>query len=214
MLEGELPLELVRDEVRQVLHEAYPDMFPTGQTGTSVGDLAFKMLELDIQIASSQYVCMKCGIASASKWDRRFGHKLDADSGTPYSIVKWIAELETKTRKKCSDCSCNMVKQVSYKEIPKLLVFEYPKLDITTDHQIKLQSDNGESHMLYLRGIVYHGQDHFVSRIITPEGNMWFHDGITTGKHCINDGHLDVTNSKTLRSCQGKILVLAVYAGE
>jgi hypothetical protein len=187
-------------------------MFPTGQTSTSVGDLAFKMLESDMKVANSQYVCMECGKASASKWDKRFGHKLDAVFGTPDSIVKWIGELENRTRKKCSDCSCNMVKQVSYREIPRLLVFEYPELDITTDHQIELKNDSGESHILYLRGIVYHGHDHFVSRIITPEGNMWFHDGISTGKHCINDGHLNVTSSEDLRHYQEKKLVLAVYA--
>ncbi len=191
-------MEVARDEVRQLLHEAYPDMFPMGQTGTSVGDLAFKMLESDTKITNSQYVCMECGKASGYKWDKRIGYKLDAGYGTPSSIVKWIAKLENQTRKKCSDCSCNMVKQVSYRETPKLLVFEYPEFEIATDHKIKV----GESHTLYLRGIVYHGHDHFVSRIIAPEGNMWYHDGISTGNHCINDGYLDVTNSETLRYCQ------------
>jgi predicted RNA-binding Zn-ribbon protein involved in translation (DUF1610 family) len=174
-LREEISLELTRDKVRQVLHEEYPDMFPMGQIGTSVGDLAFKMLWPDNHIAQSQYRCPECGRTSASEWDNKFGSKLDADCDTPSSIMGWIAKLENVSNKKCPDCLHNMVKKVSYNVLPNILVLEYPELDIKTNHKIKLQSADGESKMLYLRGIVYHGQNHFVSRIITPEGNMWFH---------------------------------------
>ena len=66
--------------------------------------------------------------------------------------------------------------------------------------------------VLYLRGIVYHGENHFTSRIISPEGNIWFHDGMTTGSTCENDGHLRTTTDRLLYKCKEKQLVLAIYA--
>ncbi|KAJ7243500.1 hypothetical protein C8J57DRAFT_949170, partial [Mycena rebaudengoi] len=43
-----------------------------------------------------------------------------------------------------------------------------------------------------LRGIVYHSSEHFTARLFTSNGDMWFHDGITTGsttkyKGCMKD---------------------------
>ena len=63
-----------------------------------------------------------------------------------------------------------------------------------------------------MRGIVYHGENHFTSRIISPEGNIWFHDGISTGSTCEHDGHLRTTTDRALYKCKGRELVLAVYA--
>src|ERR1700759_2183801 len=123
VLQRNISLEFARDEVRQVLHEKYPVMFPMGQVGTSVGDLAFKMLQSDNHIANSQYACLECGTTSASEWDDGFGYKLDADYDTPSSIVEWIAKLENETDQKCPDCSSDMVKQVSYNLLPSILVF-------------------------------------------------------------------------------------------
>jgi hypothetical protein len=88
------------------------------------------------------------------------------------------------------------------------LIFEYPNIDIKTSHKIKFQDNT----VLKLRGIVYHGDSHFTSRIISPEGNIWFHDGMTTGGTCETDGHLETTKDKQLRNCQSKKLVLVVYA--
>ena len=69
-----------------------------------------------------------------------------------------------------------------------------------------------KSTVLYLRGIVYHGAYHFTSRIISCDGDIWFNDGISTGKSSENDGHLNHTADSRLRTCRGKDLVSAVYA--
>ncbi|KAJ7015909.1 hypothetical protein C8F04DRAFT_984446, partial [Mycena alexandri] len=38
-----------------------------------------------------------------------------------------------------------------------------------------------------LRGIIYAGQAHFTCRYIERDGTMWFHDGITTGRNCLEE---------------------------
>ena len=210
VLEEKLPLELARDSVRQALHNTNFQMFPIGQVYSSIGDIAFKMLESDQMLAQTQLACLDCDKTTDVTWDKRFGHKLDADSNTPSSTMKWISKLERKTSKRCSDCLNNMMKQVYYINIPKLMVFEYPDFDISTSHKIKFNVDD-ETKVLYLRGIVYHGNNHFTSRIITANGKIWYHDGITTGNICMNEGQLN-TSAIDLKNCQGKQLVLAIYA--
>ncbi|KAJ7234566.1 hypothetical protein C8J57DRAFT_1089612, partial [Mycena rebaudengoi] len=41
-----------------------------------------------------------------------------------------------------------------------------------------------------LRGVIYHGEGHFTSRIFTPDGEIWFRDGITTRSFTRYDGNL------------------------
>ena len=112
---------------------------------------------------------------------------------------------------KCSECESNLMKHKYYTEVPKLMVFEYPNQKIATSHKITFKS-NGDTTVLHLRGIVYHGSNHFTSRIISSEGDIWFHDGIATGKSCEDDGHLSTTSNQDLKSCKGRQLVLAIYA--
>ncbi|KDR65563.1 hypothetical protein GALMADRAFT_81725, partial [Galerina marginata CBS 339.88] len=94
---------------------------------------------------------------------------------------------------------------------PKLVILEYPFSNIETSHKIKMKGNN-QINILSLREIVYYGENHFSSRIISSEGKIWYHDGIETGKKSIEDGYLFSMDSKTLKTCQEKNLVLAVHA--
>ena len=68
---------------------------------------------------------------------------------------------------------------------------------------------NGDNISYKLRGIIYFGENHFTSRIISETGQTWFHDGITTGQSVIYEG--DVHNVRALNMCQGKQASMAVY---
>ncbi|KAJ7079862.1 hypothetical protein C8R44DRAFT_636655 [Mycena epipterygia] len=70
----------------------------------------------------------------------------------------------------------------------------------------------GRSVVLKLRGIIYGGRGHFTCRVIRPTKDVWFHDGITTGRACVREGHLDDFQSEALRGCRGKTVVAIVYA--
>ncbi|KAJ7085896.1 hypothetical protein C8R44DRAFT_542589, partial [Mycena epipterygia] len=41
-----------------------------------------------------------------------------------------------------------------------------------------------------LRGVIYGGENHFTSRIVKPNGDMWYHDGIETGKNTVFQGSM------------------------
>ncbi|KIM78557.1 hypothetical protein PILCRDRAFT_75281, partial [Piloderma croceum F 1598] len=70
----------------------------------------------------------------------------------------------------------------------------------------------GETVVLDVRGLIYHGDFHFTSRIIGTDGMVWYHDGMTTGSSCENEGDFDKFFSRKLSRCKGKKLILVVYA--
>ena len=100
---------------------------------------------------------------------------------------------------------------LTYNELPKLLILKYPYTKIKTSHKIKIKINNTNT-LLYLKGIVYYGGNHFTCRIISKDGKIWFNDGITTGGRSIEEGHLSTMSDKNLRRCKGKDLALTVYA--
>jgi hypothetical protein len=44
------------------------------------------------------------------------------------------------------------------------------------------------SHRYAIRGIIYLTNHHFTSRLVKPNGALWYHDGILTGSSCEPDG--------------------------
>ncbi|KAJ7878726.1 hypothetical protein B0H13DRAFT_1631019, partial [Mycena leptocephala] len=54
-------------------------------------------------------------------------------------------------------------------------------------------------------GIMYGGQNHFTCRFVDRQGEIWFHDGITTGSTCNPEVNIaTVTNLLNLHSCGEK----------
>ncbi|KAK7007938.1 hypothetical protein R3P38DRAFT_2552449 [Favolaschia claudopus] len=52
-----------------------------------------------------------------------------------------------------------------------------------------------------LRGVIYSGGNHFTCRVLTENGNIWYHDGIETGKDLIDEGDLHSKPAKFLNTC-------------
>jgi hypothetical protein len=70
----------------------------------------------------------------------------------------------------------------------------------------------GETVVLDVRGLIYHGDFHFTSLIIRIDGNVWYHDGMITGSSCQNEGDFNKFSSRDLLKCKGKKLILVLYA--
>ncbi|KIM72761.1 hypothetical protein PILCRDRAFT_81623, partial [Piloderma croceum F 1598] len=58
-----------------------------------------------------------------------------------------------------------------------------------TCHMIKYNPPGkvSETVVLDVRGLIYHGEFQFTSRIIGTDGMVWYHDGMTTGSSCENE---------------------------
>ena len=68
-----------------------------------------------------------------------------------------------------------------------LLVFEFPGENAELNPIIFL-TINHEPHEYSLKGIIYYGEHHFTSHILSSDNIVWYHDGMTTGPHMINEG--------------------------
>src|ERR1700728_2169517 len=103
-----------------------------------------------------------------------------------------------------------MMQPISFKTIPSVLVFEINSTNIKVSRSVKFEHE-GETVVLDVRGLIYHGDFHFTSCIIGTNGIVWYHDGITTGSSCESEGDFDKLSSRNLLKCKGKKLILVVY---
>ena len=89
----------------------------------------------------------------------------------------------------------------------KIYAVDVTDRNVTLSRTVKIQ---GSVHAttLHLKGLVYHGDYHFTCRIIDESGNIWFHDGMTTGKFSIKDGKFGSVSQPNLKKCRNKQLYL------
>jgi hypothetical protein len=91
------------------------------------------------------------------------------------------------------------------------LVFQINSTNVKVNKQIKFVQA-GENVVLDIRGLIYYGGFHFTSRIITCNGDVWYHDGMTMRNTCENGGVVENFSNKKILTCRGKELLLAIYA--
>ena len=208
--EESVSLENIRDDIRTDLHNFDPNRFPMGRNSASVADLGITLLQSTNENAISQVYCTECDYSGIEYADQ-LGYIFNIEKSEASSTQKWLDNLEVPCRQICNECFYTLTHQIEYKEAPEILVLEYPHTNIKTSHKIKMKIQD-EYKVLCLRGIIYHGNNHFCSRIISVDETIWYHDGITTGNNSIEDGHLSNMNYEDLKTCNGKRLVLAIYA--
>lgn len=119
---------------------------------------------------------------------------------------------------KCAELtlSHNMDKVVKLTAVPSVLVLALNGEPHMISPHIKIPF-NGKMFKLKLRGVIYGGQFHFTSRIISPDGSIWYHDGMTTQSSCSRQGSIHHLSSMNyLRACvEGdaqKTAVSLIYA--
>ena len=76
---------------------------------------------------------------------------------------------------------------------------------------ITLYADTGPV-VLPIRGAIYYSGGHFVSHIISPTGEVWYHDGIETKRQCVHKGYLVDYTENSLRHQGVKTYVGVIYA--
>jgi hypothetical protein len=159
-------------------------------------------------VASSQIRCTECDYEEP-ELDDNTNYAVCAQEAAA-STVKWIEGLGHAVRDLCPDCMSSMTCDIFYKDTPSILSLEYPDKDMRTSKKMVFNTEDGHV-PLYLRGVIYLGGFHFTARIIHPDGSVWYHDG-RKGHLCEKEGPLKLFDSKDLKTCRGRNLVLAIYA--
>ena len=118
--------------------------------------------------------------------------------------------MVTASRQVCPECLNPLINVISYNHFPKLLIFTVGGYNIEISKYIKITT-NDRSMKLYLKGIVYFGGFHFVSRIIRKDDTVWFHDG-QMGSECIYDKRLEDFSNSDLKICGKRTVSIVIYA--
>jgi hypothetical protein len=183
-MNGQASFETARDTIRHELHSQSPARFPYGIRGTSVAALTSAILAPHDAVAISSPECTNCEYSEPSV-DDRLKFVLYKKEDMPKSTCKWLGSLRHETHEKCPHCFAAMVQPINFKSTPSVLVFEINSRNIKVSKTLKFEH-GGETVVLDVRGLIYHGDFHFTSCIIGNDGMVWYHDGMTTGSSCEN----------------------------
>ncbi|KAJ7259003.1 hypothetical protein C8J57DRAFT_1073440 [Mycena rebaudengoi] len=219
---GRYTLEHGRDMVRRMLHTKSPEYFPYGHSNASVD----RLVDHIFPSSSNGYAitcCARCGFQVGDNV-QTFGHHvtvtlppaLRCEPGQVVSMGKWIRNHFLHKTGSCRRCLDDQVDSPLYRKttltsVPAVLCLSITSKQIQLDPVLRFNCD-GRRVVTKLRGIIYHGDEHFTSRMFTTDGDIWFHDGITTRSSTRFEGNLKNIALASLHTYRGKDATLAVYA--
>ena len=209
-LVGNLSIEDARDRVRTRLHQLNSENFQWGTHGTCIAELANEMFR-KVNGVEIWYQCNQCQLQTKTFGDDHMciinSTTALQNSSTSQVLKIYINQHQPPTfHTNCqARYDCGFV-------APKMLVFNIPKHRGIIDREICMKGINGENTILRLKGIIYYGNFHFISRIITNDGKIWLHDGMTSGRNSIMEGNMQNITHNYLTQCKGKVVALAIYA--
>ena len=213
-------MEDARDRIRAMLFNANPQAFMPGHRGTDVHELCQYMLTSEADRVYKQLYCTHCRTelenqevnnftswhCSRPVWNRKTA-RLGSVNDQPTS--KWLkVNTQTKSGRFCPTC---------IKPLEKRHVFDIPPLFIPliVDEGISVKLEHSailNDSEYHLIGIVYFGSFHFTCRVIDAHGEIWYNDGLATGRKCEYEGNIkDIYLQSLLQARQGRKCSMALY---
>jgi len=188
-----------------------PGLFPYGQVGTSVNELAKQLLRSDNIIASAWQQCVGCEDESNLHNDlQTCVIQCDYDRDCTTSVCLQKRFRERHFRRRCAQCDGEIDNIMCFDVIPKIIVFAVSDASIRVSKKISFH-DDGSMVVFNLKGVVYFGDFHYTARVCTG-GSVWFHDGMATGRGCTYEKKLSEFTDEDLSTCNGKTMSLVFYA--
>ena len=127
------------------------------------------------------------------------------------SINQWISTYSEPTRQACNICNSPLYLKYTLENIPEFLVFDFGGRDHLEINKSFLLNKDGIQYLFKLKGVIYFSQNHFTSRIITRNGQIWFHDGMTLQHSMRYEGLLDTELCPNIFYSNNGNAVLAIY---
>ena len=125
------------------------------------------------------------------------------------SVQHWLSHLQVTLATKCSACKHELLRTYVFQEKPPIIILDVSSANaVQPDHLVYIRVQN-EACQYKLRGIVYFGGGHYVTRVISSDNHVWYHDGIETGRSMRYDGSIENCN---LDLCRGRSPVIYLYS--
>lgn len=205
-----ITLEAARDEIRDSLCSIdNRDFHKTPLQGTDVLLLSAHMLSENENLFYVRYKCRNCKVynddptwsavlndsliiyCSKDAW-RRSIRKM---GNIRYRTTSdWFtATLQCKTNRQCQNCDHNVSRIVKCTRLPTFMRFHVDNVNVHWEHTFKLQNCTYR-----LVGILYRDDAHFTCISVLKSGDMYFNDGITTGRTCKLLGNIHNVSERSL----------------
>lgn len=201
MVDGRSSFEETRDVARMALHQSDPTRFPMGTAGANCNDFLFKFFKQ----ASYAYKVLQCPVClyedprktrvvmTYNDIVQQAGDYIYEDAAyTLAGVFGYEDQIESeRTCPKCAELTQThrMNKMIKVTAVPPILILALECERHFIAPYIKIPF-NGNIYKLKLRDVIYGGQFHFTSRIISSDGTIWYHDGITTKSSCRQEGSI------------------------
>jgi hypothetical protein len=203
---GEYSLEDVRDLLRHHLHQHAPQSFPWGRD-TSVDAILYMLLATRTPVLSSNLSCPQCHPVARDQLALLSNCNINVGGITSGSIQSDIDLFVNVTGSKCTTCNDSLLRKFKFVCSPQILAYPVSGVNMTVNHTLAVPVE-GQLHQYCLRGVIYHGSNHFTTRFISSAGLVWFHDGIATGRSMEYEGMLD---DVVLTQCRSKQASMSLY---
>jgi hypothetical protein len=207
--QGTKTLENVRDDIRKILHTSDRQTYPYGHAGTSVSQLTLDIFSTDVKIAKSQETCLNCNYSKPAV-DDKLGCVFVMDHTSSRSTSHTFNTFGQPSGYECPHCQSALRSRVHYVHFPGILLFDHSAYTIKPSKYVKIAGTGNASTRYHLRGLLYFGNFHFTSRIISAEGDVWYHDGMDS-RESRSQGHRKFMKDPDWQTCHGRKLVMSIY---
>ena len=209
---GVTSLEDARDKVRRTMSREHNG--PGFGRFTSIERVCEGLFATRYLIRESSYRCPNNHQERQSGLYDLIIHK---GSNNFESISDWISSTSEETSTRCRTCGSQIRLEYIFKTAPPLLAFSFPNSRTHIDHNFELKVDN-HKHNYRLNAVVYfrEADAHFISYVITTDGQIWFYDGILYKsnprmEYCGLLSNENLNSGSPLEFCRGGKASLAVY---
>ena len=203
-------LEAACDGIQTLLYDNDPVLFPSGHRGCSVSALATQIFYPVFKVPQLHLKCSHCNNTIIINSNRvgRLMHVAHSATGSIAQVLE--NHMCHQSQQVCGNCHAPLETRIHFSDPHRIYAVDVTDRHVTLSRTVKIQ---GSAHAttLHLRGLVYHGGYHFTCRIIDESGNIWFHDGMTTGRSTLKEGKFGSVSQPNLKECGNKQLCLVIY---
>ncbi|KAL1692700.1 hypothetical protein GGG16DRAFT_50766 [Schizophyllum commune] len=209
----DLNVSAVRDCMRTFLHDAAPATFVPGQY-TVLHSVLSHLFNVSRSVATTTTQCKKNASHDLHGVPGQRVRHLTApvfeiESQHARDVGKWFKGSESPDI--CSICDINAKQITRLEPDTSFLFIEFdPGQGRVLQSSFSLRLPRQQRRSYVLKGIIYHGEDHFTVRLMQGYHHIWYYDGLYDNGRLVYEGLM--SDFTSLRTAYGRRAVALFYA--
>lgn len=210
-----------RDNMRAMLHDLQPHIFPYGQVGTDIIQLFSTIVQCNCYVPYRIFDCVICERQITSQLSyiypviychgRQFEQYIKDKTKKRPTMHSWYKKLQHLNQAHhCSQCGHLMDVQCTRGCCPNFIAFHMTDKVLDIKRKIPVKCGSRPTTMTLI-GIVYYRLFHFAVQFLDKENMVWFHDGQSMKEECELDGNFDNITQEELQSTRMMKVCLVIY---